>query len=40
MTYSPDTLAAMERLGLPMDEMDLGPVLTDNPPASATSEPN
>lgn len=23
MTYSPDTLEAMARLGLPMDEMDL-----------------
>jgi len=27
MTYSPDTLEAMARLGLPMDEMDLAPSL-------------
>ena len=40
MTYSPDTLEAMPRMGLPMDEMDLGLVLADNPPVSATSEPN
>lgn len=31
MTYSPDTLDAMARLGLPMDEMDLEP-LAEPPP--------
>lgn len=40
MTYSPDTLEAMARLGLPMEEMDLEPAPQDNPPASATSEPD
>lgn len=38
MTYSPDTLEAMARLGLPMDEMDLEPVPQDNAPQSVEQE--
>lgn len=32
MTYSPDTLEAMARLGLPMEEMDLEPAPAQNVP--------
>ena len=41
MTYSPDTLEAMARLGLPMDEMDLdpAPVKEHHEPASPSPPP-